>query len=110
MLRSPPFAAPPRFRFLAQGNPLDIELPARLNAENGLLIPARVNGGTQLWWLLDTGGGTLLYLNPLRAADLGIMPSFRDAAQEARAMLRPISAYGHNRAKWRLRPVARRRL
>jgi len=70
------FCGAARFRFLAQGNPLNIELPARLNAENGLLIPARVNGGTQLWWLLDTGGGTLLYLNPLIAADLGIMPSF----------------------------------
>jgi hypothetical protein len=48
---------------------------ARFNRNNQILIPVKVNGGRQLWCLLDTGGAVFLYLSPQKAAELGITPS-----------------------------------
>jgi hypothetical protein len=51
-------------------------LAARLDRQNRILIPVRVNGGPQLWCLFDTGGARSLYLSHKEAAELGMAPSF----------------------------------
>lgn len=60
---------------LAEGNSPVVELPARLNRNKQIAIPVKVNGGAELWCLLDTGGANLLYLAPAKAAELGITSS-----------------------------------
>ena len=65
-----------RIRCLAQGDSSTVEIPARFNRRNQILIPVGVNGSRPLWCLLDTGGSRNIYLSRKKAAELGIEPTF----------------------------------
>jgi hypothetical protein len=49
-----------------------LTIPARIDDLGQIVVPARIGGSGELWCLLDTGGGRLLYIDDRRAAAIGV--------------------------------------